>query len=262
MCGPRETCLHADPVFPEVSPRSRDASAALLRDADVPPRALLRLALVIILAIASAGFGSCAQMPTGSGYLGTYIDMKPNRYLEAESHLPWLTIDGETILVIQPVQPFFEKGAQPPFFNLLAESFQEALVREIQKTGLFAEVSAGHGAMTPAKADWVLRAVITEVDIGLSEGSLDPGNAVRGGRRVGIEGRVSNAESDRTLIKFKDIRVELLRSRGDTDVESGLISDLDDIARGIADTLREIRSDSLKVPDNDPKEAGGATPDL
>jgi hypothetical protein len=206
----------------------------------------------------------CSQPLTGSGYLGTYLDMKPNRYLQAESHLPWLALEDGTTLVIQPVRPYIRGGTRPPFFHRLADSFQAALTREIRGTKLFARVAETQGPATPGGAGWVLDAVITDVATGLSDSSLDPGRVFRGGRRIGIEGKISEERTGRTLIKFKDERVGL-PSRGfsltGADVEAALIRDLEDIARGVADTLRQIRSESRRVPEPSPGGEGeGALP--
>jgi hypothetical protein len=216
------------------------------------------------LSAALAGLIGCSQPMTGSGYLGTYLDMKPNRYLQAESHLPWLTLEDGTTLVIEPVHPYFRGSTRPPFFHRLADSFQAALTREIGETKLFASVAEAHGPATPSGADWVLEAVITDVDTGLSDSSLEPGGAFRGNRRIGIEGKISEGRTGRMLIKFKDERVGL-PSRGfsltSSDVEASLLRDLDDIARGVADTLRQIRSESRRVQEPAPGGEGeGAVP--
>jgi hypothetical protein len=193
----------------------------------------------------------CSQPLTGSGYLGTYLDMKPNRYLQAESHLPGLTLDPGTTLLIRPVRPYFRRSTRPPFFRRLADSFQEALGREIGETKLFAGVDEPRAAAGPGDNEWILEAVITEVITGLSDSSLEPGGAFRGARRIGIEGKISKGRTGRTLIKFKDERVGL-PARGfsltSADVEASLVRDLEDIARGVADTLRQIRSDARRIP--------------
>lgn len=209
----------------------------------------LRTALLVFtLSLASP---ACSQLPTGSGYLGSYIDMQPNRYLEAESHLPWLRIDRETPLVIQPVQPYFYRGRRPGGFPRLASAFQAALAREIGKTNLFAGVREGNRLMIPPDTGWTLTAVITEVETGLAESSLEPGVTYHGARRISVEGKISQVRGDRLLLKFKDARVGMPR-RGlpltEADVESGLVRDLEAIARGVADTLREIYAESRQVP--------------
>ncbi len=218
----------------------------------------------MFLSAALAGLVGCSQPLSGSGYLGTYLDMKPNRYLQAESHLPWLALEDGTTLVIEPVRPYFRGRTRPPFFHRLADSFRAALRREIGETKLFARVAETHGPATPGGAGWVLEAVITDVTTGLSDSSLEPGGAFRGGRRIGIEGKISEERTGRTLVKFKDERVGL-PSRGfslvSSDVEAALVRDLEDIARGVADTLRQIRSESRRVHDPTPAGEGeGALP--
>lgn len=220
---------------------------------------LLRCAWRFVASMASVTLLSCAQPPTGSGYLGTYIDMRPNRYLEAESHLPWLRIEKDTTLVIQSVQPYFYRGRRPSSFPRLARAFQAALAREIEATGLFESVTTGSALMVRPGTDWALNAVITEADTGLASSSLQPGVISRGSRRIGVEGKISNTRAGRTLLKFKDARVGLPGSgpaRTGADVESGWVRDLEAIARSVADTLREVYAESRKVPDAEAR--GGA----
>ena len=216
---------------------------------------LLRCAWRLVATMASVTLLGCAQPPTGSGYLGAYLDMRPNRYLDAESHLPWLRIEKDTTLVIQPVQPYFYRGRRPSSFPGLARSFQAALRREIEATGLFESVTTGSGLMVRPGTDWTLNAVITEAETGLASSSLQPGVTSRGSRRIWVEGKISNTRAGRTLLKFKDARVGLPGSgpaRTEADVESGWVRDLEAIARSVADTLREIYAESRKVPEAEP----------
>jgi hypothetical protein len=203
------------------------------------------IAALLLMAVAA-----CGRPLTGSGYLGTYVDMKANRYLEAESHLPWLRIDRGAVLLVQPVQAYFYRGRRPVSFPRLAQGFQEALVREIGATQLFGRVVEGDSLMVPGDADWALQAVLTEVDLGLPESSLEPGVTYRGVRRVGVEGKITDIRGARMLFKFKDSRVGV-PPRGVTpseaEVEAALMRDLDAIARGVADTLRQIHAESIQI---------------
>ncbi|MDP3939759.1 MAG: hypothetical protein Q8R92_16705 [Deltaproteobacteria bacterium] len=218
-----------------------------------------RLALGAALALLIA----CGKPLTGSGYLGAYADMKANRYLEAESHLPWLRIDRDAVLLIQPVQAYFYRGRRPVAFPRLAQAFQEALAREIGKTQLFARVEEGSSLMIPAYADWGLHAVLTEVDLGLPESNLEPGVSYRGARRIGVEGKISDLRGERTLFKFKDARVAP-PPRGlnptEAEVEAELVRDLNAIARGVADTMRQIHAESNQVKPPEAPPPADATP--
>lgn len=213
----------------------------------MPRKVALRRSIAVLLLTAVA---ACGRPLTGSGYLGTYADMKANRYLEAESHLPWLRIDRDAVLLVQPVQAYFYRGRRPVSFPRLAQGFQDALVREIEATQLFARVVEGGSLMVPGDADWSLQAVLTEVDLGLPESSLEPGVTFRGVRRIGVEGKITDIRGARTLFKFKDSRVGS-PARGvapsEADVEAALLRDLDAIARGVADSLRRIHAESIQV---------------
>ncbi len=224
---------------------------------------LSRCAWLLVASMASVILLSCAQPLTGSGYLGTYIDMKPNRYLEAESHLPWLRIEKDTTLVIQPVQSYFYRGRRPSGFPRLARAFQAALAREIEATGLFESVTTENALMVRPGIDWALNAVITEADTGLASSSLQPGVTSRGNRRIRVEGKISNTRAGRTLLKFMDACIGVPGGgsvRTEADVESGWVRDLEMIARSVADTLREIYAESRKVPDAEDPGRNASTP--
>jgi hypothetical protein len=111
--------MTGDPASPPL-PREgvRIFPARALRSAARRAGRSARISLVV------AGVIGCSQPLTGSGYLGTYLDMKPNRYLQAESHLPGLTLDPGTTLLIRPVRPYFRRSTRPAFFRRLADSFQ------------------------------------------------------------------------------------------------------------------------------------------
>ena len=200
---------------------------------------------------AACTLAACGHSTSGSGFLGTYLDMKPNRYLEAESHRPGLRFDGRRTLVIQPVRPYLRGAGPARSVRRLSHSFQEALADELGRSRLFAKVTANSELMRPAGAEYALVEAITEIDTGVPDASLKPGAAVAGARRIAVEGRISEIATGALVFKFKDARggePKLAGSPSEADAEARLEADLRETARAVADTLREIRAESLKVP--------------
>jgi hypothetical protein len=217
-----------------------------------------------ILAAACA-LAACGHPVSGSGFLGTYLDMKPNRYLEAESHRPGLRFEARRTLVIQPVRPYLRGAGPPRSVRRLTRAFQEALVDELGRSRLFAKVTANTELMPPADADYALDAAITEIDTGVPDATLKPAGAVAGARRIAVEGRISEIATGALLFKFKDARggePKLAGAWSEADAEARLEEDLRGSARAVADTLREIRAGSLKVPASKGREGGAPAPPL
>jgi hypothetical protein len=202
------------------------------------------------IALGSALLASCTQTPSGSGFLGTYIDMKSNRYLEAESHLRGVPIEGG-VLVVRRVRPYDLALSPRVSVERLGAGFEEALAREMAASGLFAAVRDERDGGGAGDARWMIEAVITEIDAGLPDGSLSPGVSAPGARRVEVEGKILEARSRRVVLKFKDIRA----ARGGSgsfstaaEAEADLLHALEETAQGVANTLRQIHAEALRAP--------------
>jgi len=229
-------------------------------------------AILLALAVLPA----CHQHLAGSGFLGTYVDMKPGRYLEAESHLPGLRFDGRGLLAVQPVRPYLIASGSRASVQRLGEVFQAALAREIGGAGLYGRVIESEALMPPAGTAYSLDAVITEIETGQAEESLRPGGGVPTTRRISVEGKISELGSGRPVFKFKDTHMDAPRAgraAGDAEAKARLERDLETIARDVADSLRAIHAASRKAPgppvpaagraglDGErPAEAGGTDP--
>jgi len=206
--------------------------------------------VLLAAAFGAALVAACAGTPSGSGFLGTYIDMKPNRYLEAESHLRGVSLRGG-VLVVRRVRPYDLARSSRVSVERLGASFEEALVREIEASGLFTAVRKERDEGRDGDARWLLEAVITEIESGLPDASLMPGVSAPRAKRVEVEGKIVDARSRRVVLKFKDARAARggLGSFGTTaEAEADLAQSLDAMARGVADTLRQIRAEGLKAP--------------
>jgi hypothetical protein len=202
------------------------------------------------IVLGAAFLGSCTQTPSGSGFLRTYIDMKSNRYLEAESHLRGVPIQGG-VMVVRRVRPYDLRLSPRVSVERLGEGFEEALAREMEASRLFAAVREERDGGETGDARWVIEAVITEIDAGLPDASLSPGVSAPGARRVEVEGRILDARSSRVVLKFKDGRVARGGSGSfDTaaEAETDLSRALEGTARGVANTLRQIHAEALRAP--------------
>jgi hypothetical protein len=206
-------------------------------------------AIAILLPLAT--LPTCHQHLAGSGFLGTYVDMRSGRYLEAESHLPGLRFDGRASLAVQPVRPYLLASGSRASVQRLGDVFQAALAREIGGAGLYGRVFESEPLMPPSGTAYTLDAVITEIETGHGEESLRPGGGVPGARRISVEGRISELGSGRPVFKFKDTHVDApraARAGGDAEAEARLERDLETIARDVADSLRAIHAASRKAP--------------
>ena len=211
---------------------------------------LSRFHVIPIFAILAL-FPACNQHLSGSGFLGTYLDMKPGRALDAESHLPGLRFDGRASLVVQAVRPYLLVSGSDASVQRLADVFQTALVRQIGGTALYGKVIESHSLMPPVGTTYALDAVITEIETGLSEASLRPGGGIAMARRISVEGKITEITTGRPVFKFKDSREEAPRARragADVETEARLEKDLERIAGDVADSLRAIHADSRKAP--------------
>ena len=212
--------------------------------------------LPIVLAIAI--LPACHQHLSGSGFLGTYVDMKSNRYLEAESHLPGLRFDGRGMLAVRPVRPYRLTSGPHASVQRLGDVFQAALAREIWNTGLYGRVVESDALVPPAGATFALDAVITEVETGLPDESLRPGGGAPASRRVAVEGKIEEVASGRLVFKFKDTHEQwphAERGGSGAEAEADLERSLEAIAEDVADTLREIHANAHKAPGAPPATA-------
>lgn len=206
-------------------------------------------AMVILLALAV--LPACHQHLTGSGFLGTYVDMKPGRYLEAESHLPGLRFDGRAWLAVQPVGLYGPASGSRASVQRLGDVLQAALAREIGGSGLYGRVTENDAIRPPEGTAYALDAVITEIETGRPEESLRPGGGAPASRRISVEGKIAEVESGRPVFKFKDTRVEAPRAGragGDAEAEARLERDLEAIAGDVADGLRAIHAAARRSP--------------
>jgi len=211
-----------------------------------PARSRL-IPVLLVLSLAPA----CHQHLSGSGFLGTYADMKPGRTLEAQSHLPGLRFDGRASLAVQPVRPYLLVLGSGASVERLGDVFQAALVREIGRSALYDRVIENHALMPPAGTVYLLDAVITEIETGQSEESLRPGGPAPQARRISVEGKIAEVRSGRTVFKFKDTHASAPgagRGSGEADPEARLERDLEGIARDVADSLGAIRAAAHKLP--------------
>ncbi len=212
-------------------------------------------AIPVLLALLLAP--ACHQPMSGSGFLGTYADMKPGRTLEAESHLPGLRFDGRASLAVQPVRSYLLVSGSGASVERLGDAFQAALAREIGRSALYGRVIENHALMPPAGTAYTLDAVITEIETGQAEETLRPGGPAPEARRISVEGKIAEVRSGRPVFKFKDTRAsapDARRAAGEADPEARLERDLEGIARDVADSLGAIRAAEHKSPGPAPAE--------
>jgi hypothetical protein len=218
-----------------------------------PPKSVSRRfppGILPAIALCAALLASCTQTPSGSGFLSTYVDMKGNRYLEAESHLRGVPIEGG-VLVVRRVRPYELALSPRVSVERLGAGFEEALAREMEASGLFTAVREERDGGGTGDARWVIEAVITEIEAGLPDASLSPGVSAPGARRVEVEGKILDTRSRRVVLKFKDARA----ARGGSgsfgtaaEAEADLSHALEETAHGVANTLRQIHAEALRAP--------------